>query len=88
MYADSKKGKISGSPDVPESQEVIASESGKLCDACVCTWTCIMYKTYLGSKMNPRSFTDNFWNLSVSPLPARTKDGHAAKRGITGMFYV
>ena len=47
-----------------------------------------MYKTYLGSKMNLRSFTDSFWNLSDSPLPARTKDGHAAKRGVTGMFYV
>ena len=29
-YADSKKGQMSGSPDVPESQEVIASKSGKL----------------------------------------------------------
>ena len=37
--------------------------------------------------MNLRSFTDSSRNLSDSPLPARTMDGHAAKRGVTGVFY-
>ena len=78
---------MSGSPDVPESQEVIPSKSGKLCVLRVCTCTCIVYKTtHLGSKMNLRSFSSQ--NLPDSPLPTRIKDGHAAKRGVTGMFCV
>ena len=37
--------------------------------------------------MNLRLFTDSSWNLSDSPLPARTMNGHAAKRGVTSVLY-
>ena len=58
-----------------------------LVHACICTCTCICTKC-LGSKKTLRSFTGGSQNLSESPLPARTKGGRAAKRGVTGMLCV
>ena len=36
IISDSKMGQVSGSPDVPESQEAIISKNGKLCVLSTC----------------------------------------------------
>ena len=84
IHLDSVKSQVS-SADALETQEVIASTSGMFYVLSECMAVHVQCYT-IGSKKNQQLLTGVRQKLPDSPLPARTRSGHAAKRSATGMF--